>query len=60
MTAMLEDRALSENDLVIMVTGQPQSPFTIKETYEYLDEEWETTAEVLNSREAFNIFLKGW
>lgn len=59
-TAMLENRALSENDLVKMVTGQPQSPFTIKETYEYLDEEWETTQEVLNSKEAFNLFLQSW
>ena len=57
---MLENRALTENDLVKMVTGEQQSPFTIKETYEYLDEEWESTAEVLNSREAIEEFLKAW
>ena len=59
-TAMLENRALTENDLVKMVTGEQQSPFTIKETYEYLDEEWESSAEVLNSREAIEEFLKAW
>ena len=59
-TAMLENRSLGENDLVQMVTGAQQSPFAIKETYEYLDEEWENTAEVLNSKEALNIFLVGW
>ena len=57
---MLERRALNENDLVQMVTGEARSPFTIKETYEYLDEEWESTAEVLNSKEAMGLFLNGW
>lgn len=32
----------------------------IKETDEYLDEEWENTAEVLNSKEAIAVFLNGW
>ncbi len=58
--AMLENRAVNESDLVKMVTGQSKSPFTVKETYEYLDEEWESTAEVLNSKEAFNVFIQPW
>jgi len=57
---MLEHQALTENDLVKMVTGQARSPFTVKETYEYLDEEWETIAEVLNSKEAMSVFLENW
>ena len=32
----------------------------LQETYEYLDEEWETTAEVLNSNEAMSLFLQSW
>lgn len=59
-TAMLENRELNESDLIQMVTGESQSPFIVKETYEYLDEDWESTAEVLNSKEAMNEFLKGW
>jgi hypothetical protein len=59
-SAMLENRLLTENDLVTMVTGESQSPFTVKECYEYLDEEWESTAEVLNSKEAMKVFLEGW
>jgi hypothetical protein len=59
-TAMLENRSLSEGDFVKTVTGEARSPFTVKETYEYLDEEWESTAEVLNSKEALNVFLKSW
>ena len=59
-TAMLEHQALTENDLVKMVTGEARSPFTVKETYEYLDEEWESTAEVLNSKEAMGVFLQSW
>lgn len=59
-TAMLDHQALTENDLVKMVTGEARSPFTVKETYEYLDEEWESTAEVLNSKEAISVFLQSW
>ena len=59
-SAMLENRAMTENDLVKMVNDEAQSPFTVKETYEYLDEEWENTAEVLNSKEAMNVFFEGW
>lgn len=58
--AMLEHRSLTESDLVQMVTGEARSPFTLKETYEYLDEEWESTAEVLNSKEAMSLFLQSW
>jgi hypothetical protein len=43
-----------------MVTGEARSPFTVKETYEYLDEEWESTIAVLNSKEAMELFLQGW
>src|ERR1700692_2005609 len=59
-SAMLEHRALTENDLVQMVTGEARSPFTVKETSEYLGEEWESTAEVLNSKEAISVFLQSW
>lgn len=59
-TAMLDGRTLGESDLVKMVTDEQRSPFTVKETYEYLDEEWEDTAEVLNSKETMNLFLAGW
>lgn len=58
--AMLENRALSESDVVQIVAAEPRSPFAVKETYEYLDEEWESTAEVLNSTEALKVFLEGW
>ncbi|MCO8122598.1 SNF2-related protein [Stieleria sp. TO1_6] len=58
--ALAEDRRMSEDDLVKMVTGKSQSPFNVKESYEYLDDEWEGTAEVLNSKEAIGVFLEGW
>ena len=59
-SAMLENRLLTENDLVTMVTEESRSPFTVKECYEYLDEDWESTAEVLNSKEAMKVFMEGW
>ena len=58
--AMVEDKEISENDLVQMVTGEARSPFSVKETYEYLDDEWENTAEVLNSKEVIKVFMEGW
>ncbi len=57
---MLENREIMESDLVTLVSDKEISPFSVKETYEYLDEEWENTAEVLNSREAISVFLNGW
>jgi len=57
---MLEDRSLEETDIVKLVTDEQKSPFILKETYEYLDEDWDATAEVLNSREATAAFLEGW
>lgn len=59
-SAMLENRAFNESDLVKIVSEDSRSPFIVKETYEYLDEEWESTAEVLNSQEAMKVFLEGW
>lgn len=57
---MLENRAVTENGLVKYLSAEGSSPFSLKETYEYLDEEWECTSEVLNSREAVSVFLEGW
>jgi ERCC4-related helicase len=57
---MLENREIQESDIVVLVSDQEISPFSVKETYEYLDEDWENTAEVLNSREAMAVFLNGW
>ena len=59
-SALLENKALQESDLVKLVTGQAHSPFTVKETYEYLTEDWESTSEVLNSKEAVKEFLRSW
>ena len=57
---MLENRAISQRDLVKYLAAEAGSPFALKETYEFLDEEWENTQEVLNSREAFSSFLESW
>lgn len=57
---MLEDRSLEETDIVKLVSDEQKSPFILKETYEYLDEDWDATAEVLNSREAMAAFFEEW
>jgi hypothetical protein len=56
---MLTGKAFGANEIVIIVTDRPRSPFTVKETYEYLDEQWEDTAEVLNSKKDMNLFFRG-
>jgi len=56
---MLENRALGESDVVQIVAGEARSPFAVKETYEYQDEEWESTAAVLNSTEMLKVFMDG-
>lgn len=58
--SLAKDRQVSEDDLIKLVTGKSRSPFSVKETYEYLDDDWESTVEVLNSKEAIGVFLKGW
>jgi len=58
--SMLDGKQMAENEIVKLVGDVERSPFTVKETYEYLDEEWETTAEVLNSRETMLLFMQGW
>jgi SNF2 family DNA or RNA helicase len=58
--SLAKDRQVSEDELIQLVTGKSHSPFSVKETYEYLDDDWESTIEVLNSKEAIGVFLEGW
>jgi hypothetical protein len=57
---MLQDKAWDENTVMTIITDQQQNPFTIKETLESLDADWDSTAEVLNQIDAFQELLYGW
>ncbi len=57
--ALAQDRRMSEDELVKMVAHKSQSPFNVKERYEYLEVDWESNAEVLNSKEAIGAFPQG-
>ena len=57
---MLQDKAWDENTVLTIITDQQQNPFTIKETLESLDADWDSTAEVLNQIDAFQELLYGW
>lgn len=59
-TDMLEDRAWDENAVLNVITERQQNPFTVKETTESLDTDWEASAEVLNQTEAYRELLGGW
>jgi hypothetical protein len=43
-----------------IIADRQENPFTLKETTESLDSDWEGTAEVLNQTEAFSELLGGW
>jgi hypothetical protein len=42
-----------------VISVRQQNPFTVKETTERLDADWEGTTEVLNSTDAYNELLRG-
>jgi hypothetical protein len=57
---MLQDKEWNENTVLTIITDQQQNPFTIKETMESLDADWDGTAEVLNQIDALRELLCGW
>jgi superfamily II DNA/RNA helicase len=59
-TDMLEDKAWDENTVLTIIAERQENPFTLKETTESLDTDWEGTAEVLNQSEAFRELSGGW
>ncbi|MBK5939332.1 hypothetical protein CCR96_08700 [Halochromatium roseum] len=59
-TDMLEDKAWDENSILNIIAEREENPFTVKETIESLETDWESTAEVLNRHVAFRELLTGW
>ena len=59
-TDMLEDKEWDENTVLTIIAERQQNPFTVKETTESLDADWDATAEVLNQTEAFRELMGGW
>jgi hypothetical protein len=57
---MLQGKEWDENTVLTIITDQQQNPFTIKETMESLDADWDSTAEVLNQIDALRELLDGW
>jgi hypothetical protein len=57
---MLEDREWDERTLLTVIAERQENPFTLKETTESLDADWDSTAEVLNEASAVRELLGGW
>lgn len=57
---MLDNKAWDENTILTVISEQEQNPFTVKETTESLDADWEGTAEVLNQADAMRELMGGW
>ncbi len=56
-TDMLEDRVWDENTILTVIAEREQNPFTLKETTESLDADWDSTVEVLNQADALRMLL---
>jgi len=59
-TDMMEDKEWDENTVLTIIAERQENPFTLKETTESLDTDWEGTAVVLNQTEAFRALVGGW
>jgi superfamily II DNA or RNA helicase len=59
-TDMLDDKAWDENTILTVIAEREQNPFTLKETVESLDADWDSTYEVLNQADAMQMLLAVW
>jgi superfamily II DNA or RNA helicase len=59
-TDMLEDRAWDDDTILTVIAERKQNPFTVKETTESLEADWDATADVLNGNVAYRMLLDGW
>ena len=57
---MLEDKEWDENTILTIIADREQNPFTLKETVESLDADWDNTAEVLNQADVTRALLAVW
>jgi superfamily II DNA or RNA helicase len=59
-TDMLNDKEWDANTVLTVIAERQRNPFTVKETVESLDADWDNTAEVLNQAEAMRLLLDRW
>ena len=57
---MLDDKEWDANTVLTIIAERDKNPFTLKETTESLDADWDGTAEVLNQAEAMRELMGGW
>jgi len=59
-TDMLNNKGWDDNTILTIIADREQNPFTIKETVESLDADWDNTAEVLNQADTIRALLSAW
>lgn len=59
-TDMLEDRPWDDQTVLTLIAERDNNPFTLKETTQSLDADWDATAEVLNQLETYQTMLTSW
>ena len=56
----LKGRELTKEEIILRVEERKTNPFQVKETSEFLLEDWDATAEVLNENVQLEEFRKPW
>lgn len=59
-TDMLDDKEWDENTILTIIADRERNPFTLKETVESSDADWDNTSEVLNQADTMQMLLSMW
>lgn len=59
-TDLLDGKEWDANTVLTIINERDENPFTLKETTESLDADWDGTAEVLNQADAMRELMGGW
>lgn len=57
---MLEDQEMDDRALLKLIQDKQENPFELKQTREYLTDDWDATEEILNQENIMERFHRGW
>jgi hypothetical protein len=57
---MLDNKEWDEGAVLTVIADREQNSFTVKETIETLEADWDSTEEILNEANVFAELLAAW
>lgn len=57
---MLEDQEMDDRALLRLIQDKQKNPFELKQTREYLTDDWDAAEEILNQENILERFQRGW